>query len=317
MHYITAPGQGPFDQIAERIAAQESPLLTSRHYLMAAFGEQARALGSRVLLDGNGGELGVSWHGDGYYAELLLTGHWRTLWRALQERGQVDQQSIGTLIKTHLLSPLLPPVLRRVRRQPGATDEGGFLLQPTFIQTTFGREWATLQRVHQQRQRVWPNQQRNQLHRIEGYYQKHANGPGMLAYAGLETRYPWRDKRLLEFCLAAPGEYKVRDGYKRYLVRAGLAGILPPAIQWRTSKTPFSPDYYQRYLAQQGLVQELLAAIKPHDPVHEVVDIAALKRSFARSLTAPTPAGNADALHRVPVGIYLITFLRQFSEFRP
>ncbi len=317
MHYITAPGQGPFDQIAARITAQESPLLSSRHYLMAAFGEQARAVGSRVLLDGNGGELGLTWHGDGYYAELLLTGRWRTLWRALQERGQVDQQNVLRLIKTHLLSPLLPPVLRRVGRQPGATDEGVVLLQPSFIQTTFGREWATLQRIHQQRQRIWPNQQRNQLQRIEGYYQKHANGPGMLAYAGLETRYPWRDKRLLEFCLAAPAEYKVRDGYKRYLVRAGLAGILPPAIQWRTSKTPFSPDYYQRYLAQQGLVQELLAAITPHDPVYEVVDIAALKRSFARSLTASTPAGNADALHRVPAGIYLITFLRQFSEFRP
>ena len=34
--------------------------------------------------------------------------------------------------------------------------------------------------------------------------------------------------------------------YTRYLARGALDGVLPPAIQWRTTKEPFSPDYFLR-----------------------------------------------------------------------
>lgn len=313
MHYVSAPGQGPFDSLQARIAAQESPLLVSRHYLMAELGVRARQLGARVLLDGNGGELGASFHGDGYYAELLVGGRWSLLWRALRARSRVDQTTIAALIKREVLAILWPVASRPWRR--GTPSPERSLIQPTFVQAALGASVDQLQRDQQQRQRVWPDHRRNQLRLIRGYYQKHANGPGFLESTGLEVRYPWRDRRLLEFCLAAPGDYKVRDGYKRNLLRAGLDGILPPAIQWRTSKTPFSPDYYQRYLAQQDHARDILDSVTPADPLHEVLDIAALKHSFARSLRAIGVAGNADALHTVPSGIYLITFLRQFSEF--
>src|SRR5262245_30036620 len=89
--------------------------------------------------------------------------------------------------------------------------------------------------------------------------------------------FPYFDKRVLEVCLAAPGEWKMHKGYKRYLIRGGLAGVLPPAIQWRTSKEPFSPDFHQRYNRQREQARAMLDRIGLNNPVRQVVDVQKLK----------------------------------------
>jgi len=130
----------------------------------------------------------------------------------------------------------------------------------------------------------------------------------------LPPRSPLFDKRILEFCLAMPVDMDVREGYQRYPIRAALDGILPPRIQWRTGKTPYSPDYFNRYNAQVGLAREFVAAIGPRDPVRTVVDVDRLVK-----LLLPVDAANGTTAARdeVPGTLYLINFLRQFAEFRP
>ncbi len=51
-----------------------------------------------------------------------------------------------------------------------------------------------------------------------------------------EIRYPFYDRRLLEFVLAIPAEQQIRPGESRSLMRRALAGVLPPEIQQRRSK---------------------------------------------------------------------------------
>ncbi len=52
----------------------------------------------------------------------------------------------------------------------------------------------------------------------------------------VETRHPFLDKRLVEYCLALPSSQKLNQGWSRVVMRRGMEGILPPAIQWRGSK---------------------------------------------------------------------------------
>jgi hypothetical protein len=107
---------------------------------------------------------------------------------------------------------------------------------------------------------------------------------------------------------------KVRNGYQRYLIREALDGMLPRRIQWRTNKAPFSPDYFFRYNTQLEKARCFVAAISPRDPIRSVVDVERLKLLLR---PAPVPRGNAESLTAVPTTIYLILFLRQFTEFRP
>jgi hypothetical protein len=122
------------------------------------------------------------------------------------------------------------------------------------------------------------------------------------------------DTRVLELCLSLPAELNVEGGYQRLLIRKALAGILPERIQWRTSKAPFSPDYFVRYNAQLGIAQDFVASIGGKDPVRSVVDVEHLK-----TVLQPVDpiAGSKAALSQIPSTIYAINFLRQFSEFRP
>jgi asparagine synthase (glutamine-hydrolysing) len=56
------------------------------------------------------------------------------------------------------------------------------------------------------------------------------------AAQGIETRHPFMDKRLVEYCLSLPASQKLNQGWSRAVMRRGMEGILPSEIQWRGSK---------------------------------------------------------------------------------
>jgi asparagine synthase (glutamine-hydrolysing) len=53
---------------------------------------------------------------------------------------------------------------------------------------------------------------------------------------GVEPRYPFFDRRLIEFCIALPPEQRLYNGWTRSIFRRAMNGILPPEVQWRTDK---------------------------------------------------------------------------------
>ena len=52
----------------------------------------------------------------------------------------------------------------------------------------------------------------------------------------IEYRYPLLDKRIVEFALGVPEKVYVHNGFRRYLFRSSLHGILPEDIQWEDAK---------------------------------------------------------------------------------
>lgn len=147
---------------------------------------------------------------------------------------------------------------------------------------------------------------------------KQQKGFGGLFHQDSELRYPMMDKRLLEFCLALPLDWKVNKGYKRYAVRAGLNGILPPEIQWRNSKAHFSPDYNRRYNQQLPQVKDFLNVIAPNDPIREIIDIEKIKSwtNYSIADTGNNVYQTTIARDRLPFSIYVINFLRRFKEYQ-
>jgi hypothetical protein len=93
-----------------------------------------------------------------------------------------------------------------------------------------------------------------------------------------------------------------------------LDGILPRRIQWRTTKSPFSPDYFSRYNSQLKRARQFVADIGIGDPIRSIVDLDALNRLLQRPAVL---ARDNEAMVQIPTTIYLICFLRQFAEFRP
>jgi len=59
----------------------------------------------------------------------------------------------------------------------------------------------------------------------------------------IETRLPFLDYRLVEFCISLPLSLKIKEGWTKYILRKGINDLLPESIVWRKNKFGFeSPD---------------------------------------------------------------------------
>jgi asparagine synthase (glutamine-hydrolysing) len=77
---------------------------------------------------------------------------------------------------------------------------------------------------------------------------------------GVEPRYPFFDRRLIEYCLSLPASQKLGHGWNRLVFRRAMEGVLPPEIQWRSSKGNLSPNFHRRLLDFDSDVLDRLAS---------------------------------------------------------
>ncbi|MBK7206651.1 MAG: hypothetical protein IPH90_11880 [Thermomonas sp.] len=77
---------------------------------------------------------------------------------------------------------------------------------------------------------------------------------GLMAYAfediecvssafGIESRHPFFDKRLVEFCLSLPARQKIRDGWTRVVQREAMRGVLPEPLRTRPDKSNLGHNF--------------------------------------------------------------------------
>jgi asparagine synthase (glutamine-hydrolysing) len=294
IEYVAPENHGPFDGIEDASNFYSMQLPHSRHFLNHALHERAAQCGADVILAGYAGEAGPTAWARGYYLELASRMKWWTLARELTRASAIQHASLVRIFGRDILYFL----------SSSPFTEPRILLSPDFVRA-FGDTPDT--------KSWWPDHRNDQLALIRTNMRAHALNCGT-PHGQIPLAFPFRDKRVLEFCLAAPGHLKVRNGYSRYLIRQALAGILPKKIQWRTTKCDFSPDYPRRYRAQIGKARNFVAGIRRNDSVRSIVDVDRLRHVIDQP---PIRQGRITALVTVPSTIYLICFLRQFAEFQP
>lgn len=75
----------------------------------------------------------------------------------------------------------------------------------------------------------------------------------------IESRYPFFDKRLVEFCLALPSDQKMYAGWDRIVLRRAMENILPKEIQWRPKKSSMAPVFTRNLrLLEKEHLKEIL-----------------------------------------------------------
>ncbi|WP_290798006.1 asparagine synthase (glutamine-hydrolyzing) [Flavihumibacter sp. UBA7668] len=72
--------------------------------------------------------------------------------------------------------------------------------------------------------------------------------PELLRYAdrnsmafGREIRLPYLDPALMEFVFSLPAEFKMRDGYTKWILRQSMNNRLPASIAWQKKKIGYEP----------------------------------------------------------------------------
>jgi asparagine synthase (glutamine-hydrolysing) len=105
-----------------------------------------------------------------------------------------------------------------------------------------------------------------------------------------EVRLPFLDHELVEFIFSLPSDFKIRNGWTKWLLRKTMENELPEAIMWRRDKTGFEPP--QQQWMENGDLQHLITAAK-----QKLVDEKILKPETVNKTIQPKPAhaeGNYD-----------------------
>src|SRR5262249_15255099 len=193
----------------------------------------AREDGRRVFLEGMGGDAVVS-HGTGYLHDLAKQGRWLALGGEAHRLSQSFGRPTWRILRTVALSVAAPPVRRA---WPTAQRRG--LVGRTLIGADFARRVDVNERLRAA-ESAWLGGGAQGARREHWRLLTSARFAAMLealaaaaGATGIDTRDPFLDRRLMEFCLALPASQKIRHGQTRVVARHALAALLPPAIRDR------------------------------------------------------------------------------------
>lgn len=223
------------DHFDKMIYHQDQPLYSGSCYSEFNVFKTAREMGLIVMQDGQGSDEYLCGYGEFYISflkELFFALRWRTMLREMKSkaihRGSSLRREFMILLRSEYINPL-----------------------KTFIKKIIGRkEYDWLSEEYQQIQKkekvLFPIRGVRQTSVEEILqssipYQLHSEDRNSMMFS-IESRLPFLDPRLVEYCIGLPSVYKIRNGFTKAVLRDAVIE-LPEKIKSRKTKMGFvAPD---------------------------------------------------------------------------
>jgi asparagine synthase (glutamine-hydrolysing) len=312
-HELRGDELSPLMDVRRVVWHLDEPYLAPNLYLHWGMFGAAASHGVGTFLDGFDGDTSVS-HGLGRLNTLARTGEWGEFEREAKGFAAHRTMNAGAILPSYGF-PLLDDLARRHQwaawRRGASELAGRFALsrRETFVQhglrplvpDALVQRWSAFRRVSvpddtailrrelarrvRSRARALtddPLRSERDAHiagLTEPFHQLTLEMSDKCAAAfGIEPRYPFFDRRLVEFCVALPETEKFANGWSRYTFRRAMQGILPPEIQWRGTKGNLSSNFFRRLVAADlaHVDQQSTQCLEPF------VDLQALRALRAR-----------------------------------
>jgi asparagine synthase (glutamine-hydrolysing) len=287
-HFIHADQLGPLAELDQILWQEDEAVFAPNLYLHWASYRAAQEAGVRVLLDGTDGDSTVS-YGFDLLAELARLGKWGSLLiecRALADKSPNAWCSTRQVMWEYGFKPLVPEsavqVWRRLRRHQISPGINGA------INASFAQRIGLPDRV--------ASLNLKERRRANNAKERHAGdlNCGLWGYAmeivnkahasfSLDARYPFFDRRLMEFCVALPLTQKLDRGWNRMILRRALAGTLPEEVRWRSTKSNLGVNFkrgMQRH--ERRRVDDVI--VKNPKLIEEYIDLGNLNSRYERYL---------------------------------
>jgi asparagine synthase (glutamine-hydrolysing) len=243
------------------------------------FIEALRKYRLRVALNGQLGNLGLSYNGLELLPELFRSGRWLRFYqeaRALIEKRQMRWR--GIMAKT--FGPWCPPslwILLNKIAHGHALEIGNYAaINP--------RRFAELDLPARARARnldflyrPWKDGFDMRLWVLQSIDPGNTN-KGVLGRWRVDQRDPTADVRLLEFCLAVPTEQFLRNGEPRALARLALADRLPRMVLDEPRRGTQVADWHEDLTAARDTIRDELVRLHDCPAAKRALDLPRLTR---------------------------------------
>lgn len=293
-HVLELDGYAPFNDLEAQLSEMGGPALAPNLSCMRTVVAAAADRGVKVLLDGHGGDEVVS-HGYGLLDELAGRGAWLALLR--EARGAADNYGRSRLVLTRRVAArqqrldarIIARLLAPFDREAGAAASG----PPSHIMS---HDLVTRSRIGE-RLRAYSRPEaaggeQAQHHAVlndplQAYaFEVHAAFYGSM---GVAARYPFWDRRVVEFCLSLPAGEKLSNGWSRLVLRRAMAGIVPSSVLRRRDKMDFTV-HLARGLVRHHHARILDLLASPSSVLAPFVDLARARAVYAVIAADPDAA---------------------------
>jgi asparagine synthase (glutamine-hydrolysing) len=266
-------------------------------YMDWAIFKEAKDQGIRVLLGGTDGDTTVSY---GYedLAAFVRRGYWIKLVKevhALKRNMPRSALAFRRLIWNSAFGPFVPRYLTKTWRyirsipQPRDNELPGYCKSRP-INNDFAQRLKIVERFFELKNGGGSASKTSEWHwsgissGMWSYILESFEKAG--AAQSLDLRYPFFDRRLIQFCLSLPPGQKLNGGWTRSILRRAMTGILPPEVQWRTTKGNLSAGVN---LKLKEYEKDTLDDVIVRSPwaIQDFVDIPRTRAVYQRYLRDP------------------------------
>lgn len=214
---------------------QDQPFSGASHYSEFKVFETARKEKMIVMQDGQGSDEYLAGYHEFFnerVSELVTTLQWRPAVLLLRQKAIHRTRSFYSELTSFLRSQYLFPIINGIKSLVGRNNY-------SWLSDEWKKIAATSLITYQSR--GIRALSLNEMQHSSIPYQLHSEDRNSMLFS-IESRLPFLDHRLVEYCIGLPSSYKIRDGYSKAVLRDAMAE-LPEPIKYRKDKMGFvAPD---------------------------------------------------------------------------
>lgn len=235
-HFVTPQSNELLTDIEELMYAQDIPLFSTSTYAQFRVMKQVRQAGVKVVLDGQGGDElfgGYLPYHLNSWMEDLAKGRILNLKRELTAFNSLPkgmQFYVKQYLKTYGIKSLPNFLYQKLVEKMHSEHQ--------YLSVDFKGDYA---QTSYKKSKLKPGKSLNEILKGEFYnsrlkgYLKCEDRCSM--WFGVEARVPFSDDiNLIEYVFNIPGNYKIKEGVKKHLLKEAVAPILPQKIYNRRDK---------------------------------------------------------------------------------
>lgn len=279
---ITPTAAGLYDELEKLFYHQEEPFSSSSIYAQFKVYELAKQKGLKVLLDGQGADESLA----GYHKYYKW--YWQELFRkrklsssheltAAKELGVSERFTWKNRIAA-LFPEFATIVLERQYLVNALKHED---LEKDFIQLQSKEAYYITPEMFSLNGILYFNTCMHGLEELLRYADRNSMANSR------EIRLPFLDHEMVEFVFSLPANFKIRNGWTKWLLRETMKDKLPNEIVWRRDKTGFEPP--QKQWLSNDSIQQLINNAK-----QRLVDEKILKPTILNKPIETRAAHEAD-----------------------
>ena len=227
-NHIEMENRSVLGHIKKYVHIFQEPLLLPNLYIFEAICENLTSKEVDAIFDGDDGDNVISYGFDNIYRQFISLNFF-AFFSSIFDYAKVHNKS-----KRRMLKFFLTNCLKKLIGYKGRVRNNSLLNKNSFIDT----ERDISGNVFDSHESLL----KNNLHYI-AFYQKQR----IFGRLGIETVSPFYDRKLLNFCLNMPANFKFNKGYTRYIEREYLNDFLGPELAFRANKSNLSPGLVSNF----------------------------------------------------------------------